>query len=76
MLLGFWRLILISGTWLLERSSLLGDEFRYWPGKSQGNLADTGLISAAKSKKDAKSVCDGPVPYGSEQRIFCRLAEN
>jgi hypothetical protein len=45
--------------------------------ENAGNFVNCGLNGASKgAKKGAKSVAHGPIPYSSEQGIFCTLAGN
>ena len=42
-----------------------------------GNFIDSGFGGASRAaKNDIKSVPYGPIPYASEQGIFCRLTGN
>jgi hypothetical protein len=45
--------------------------------ENAGNFVNCRLNGASKgAKKGAKSVAHGPIPYSSEQGIFCTLAGN
>jgi hypothetical protein len=45
--------------------------------ENTGNFADSGLGGASEAaKKGTKSVSYGPIPYASEQGIFCGLTGN
>jgi hypothetical protein len=45
--------------------------------ENAGNFADSGLGGASEAaKKGTKSVSYGPIPYASEQGIFCGLTGN